>query len=134
MDGPVGDLYRGAFADEFDFRGMGSYESLYGSEIKELDKKSDEVLGIERRMYANVVTLMGIFVGLFSLLNVNLMSIAGGMETAYIVAVNLATVASLAFLFALISLVVKNGRGTVVALFVAAAVAFIASLAWISFI
>lgn len=80
-------------------------------------------------MCANVVTLMAIFVGIFSLVNVNLMGTIGEQSAETMIALNLAIIASLAFLFGLITTLVKGEKGyRSWAPWVASAVAFVAAL------
>ena len=50
--------YHGTFQDEFNFSGMGDYESSYRSAMQDLEHKADEVKNIEKKLYSNVINLM----------------------------------------------------------------------------
>lgn len=66
-----------SFNDETSYRGFGKYESVYESEIKRVQKEKDSLEKIQGRLYANILTLMGIFVSIFSLIMVNFSQTGG---------------------------------------------------------
>ena len=100
VEEPVEHRYDGAFQGEVSFRGMGSYRDAYSGEMSQLQDKVDEVKGIERRMYGNVMTIMAILAGVFTLVNVNVGAVGGTAQS--VVVTNLVTVGSFAALSALI--------------------------------
>lgn len=106
LDEPTDAPYEGAFSDEFSFKGMGTYESLYEHDLKKLEKKSGEIEGIEKRIYGNVMTLMAIFAAVFTLVNIN-MGFQKTPDVKLVVAINLATVGSFSLLAGLIALPLK---------------------------
>lgn len=65
--------YNGAFVDEFDYKGAAFYHS---SEIPKAEKAAtksiDKLKDAEKEIYGNVLTLMTIFIGIFSLVNLNI--------------------------------------------------------------
>lgn len=127
VEGEVEHPYSGTFNREFDFRGMANYSDVYRSEMRKLDSKADEVLGIEKRMYANVLALMAIFAAIFTLVNVNVQTLSSG--NPLILTVNFATVGSFAFLVGLIALVVKpREKVWYIVPFVIGAIAFAAAI------
>ena len=107
VDAPVTEAYEGAFSEEFDFRGMGEYSDVYSEDVRKLEEKADEIAGIEKRMYGNVLALMAIFAAIFSLVNVNLSGIMAQTPVTQTIVINLVTVGSFAILAALIMAVVK---------------------------
>lgn len=128
LDGPVEHPYGGAFTDEMDFSGMGSYTDIYAAETHELQKKAEELRGIERRMYGNVMAIMAIFAAIFTLVNVNMGAASAGL--ASVVIMNLATVGSFAILVALIAHIMQTGKkGTARLPLVIGVVCFLAVLA-----
>ncbi len=130
VGGVVEHPYHGAFSDEFDYRGLGGYSDIYASDIKKLEKKEDEVKGIEKRMYGNVLALMAIFAAIFSLVNINVQLLAANEAAMLIVVVDLATMGSFAFLAGIIVLVLKSERKSVCfALWALAALAIAISVA-----
>lgn len=103
LSAPTDAPYEGTFNDEFSFKGMGDYESLYGADIKKLEEKTEAVEGIEKRIYGNVMTLMAIFAAVFTLVNIN-MEASSTADVSFVVAVNLATVGSFSLLAGLMAL------------------------------
>lgn len=127
VEGVVEHPYDGTFNKEFDFRGMANYSNVYQTEMRKIDTKADEVLGIEKRMYANVLALMAIFAAIFTFVNVNVQALS--TSNPLILTVNLATVGSFAFLVGLIALVVKPREKTwYVIPFVLGVIAFAAAI------
>lgn len=131
VEEPVEHPYEGAFQGEANFSGMARYSDVYGDEIRQIEKKTDEVKGIEHRIYGNVMAIMAILAGVFTLVNVNVGAVGSSQGALSIIALNLATVGSFAALVALISVVVGEGAGAQRWKLIAAlsAVAFVAAVA-----
>ena len=103
LSGPVEKPYNKTFQEEFDFRGMGDYESKFRGAMEDLEDKADEIRHIEKSMYGNVINLMVIFIGIFSLININIqMAISDIVDVPKFLVFNLTTVGSVSFLAALI--------------------------------
>ena len=68
-----------SFNDETSYRGFGNYESDYDKEIKQVQKEKDSLEKLQGRLYANILTLMGILVSIFSLIMVNFSQLSGGI-------------------------------------------------------
>lgn len=98
LSGPVARPYDGVFCDEFDFKGLGAYDSKYRSEMTDIEKKVDSIQHIEKKMYGNVITLLTIFIGIFSLLNVNVSLASASVTVQRILTFNLSKSAALHFL------------------------------------
>ncbi len=64
--------YNGNFVDEFDFRNLGNYENALKSDVEKIEKKINDMEQVEKSIYGNVMTLMTIFIGIFSLLSLNI--------------------------------------------------------------
>lgn len=63
--------YDGSFVDEFDFRNLGNYENLLKNDVEKVEQKINDIENMEKGIYGNVMTLMTIFIGIFSLINLN---------------------------------------------------------------
>lgn len=127
VDGGVSSPYHGAFADEFDYAGLGRYESAYADDYRKVSDKLDEVKGIERRMYGNVLAIMAIIAAVFTLVNVNMQTVGDGLPA--LLACNLCTVGSFAALVALIAAVLRqHDRRSWIVPTVVAVVAFLAGV------
>lgn len=104
LDCPATKPYVGAFSDEMDYAGMGTYKDIYEPEIRRLEEKKDELKDLERHIYGNVMAIMAVFAAIFTLVNVNMAAAGSGLGT--LVTINLVTVGSFAALVALLSYVV----------------------------
>lgn len=119
--------YNGTFQNERDFVGMGAYQAALSDEMTELEKKEDSVKNMEKTVYGNVLSIMGIFVGIFSLINVNLSLVAKDVAMATLLTFNFATVGAIAFLIGLISIILPDGKNHK-PIWYASAIAFAASV------
>lgn len=115
--------YEGAFSNEFDYRGLGSYKDVYGSETRKLERKAEVVEGMEQRIYGNVIAIMGVFVAVFSLINVDLSWMSSNGPVLSLVVLNLSIVGGMAALVGLISAVLGS-RGSRTVPWIVAALSF----------
>jgi len=95
--------YHGTFADEFNFRDLGAYSSAYRAQLQSLDGKLDDIKELEQRMYGNVTTLLTVFIGIFTLLNININLAKDAANAANFVLFNAGTLCAISFLMALIN-------------------------------
>lgn len=119
--------YEGAFQSEFDFRGMGQYTSSLSKEMTDIEEKVDNIKSIEKDMYGNVLALMAIFVGIFSLINVNITLAAEKVNMLSIITLNFTTVGAIGFLVALINTILPSGKHRV-AVWIACIAAFVLAI------
>lgn len=95
--------YEGEFQKELDFKNLGSYAKKYKAELQDYEDKAASLHSMEKNIYSNVITLMSVFIALFSLININIeLAYAETVEVARMLVFNLTTVGSIAFLVALI--------------------------------
>lgn len=122
--------YEGAFSDEFSFSGLASYENVYGGQVKKVEKKKEEILGIESRIYGNVLTLFGVFAAIFTLVNVNAGALTDGSSVSRVVVVDLMVLGGFSLLAAIIDLVVASAsnRKSKWQLFAVAAISILLSV------
>ena len=123
LSGDVEQPYDGEFQREFKYKGMGRYSAEYEANITHLDDKIDEIKNTERRMYTNVLAIMAIFVGIFSLININIQNVS--IDTKNLLTLDFATVGSIAFLIAAIALHTGKNR---IFLWIACIAAFAVSI------
>lgn len=115
--------YSGTFQGEMGYSDMGEYTSKYKKEMSRIDEKMDEIKHLERNIYANIITLMSIFIALFSIININVdLAFAADVERSRLLTSNLITIGSIAFLVSLTQLCFskKEKRGIWVAILVIA--------------
>lgn len=61
-----------SFQDEVVYKGLGNYKEDYEKQTwKKLERTKEDIEGVSQRIYANVLTIMGVFVAIFSLLTIN---------------------------------------------------------------
>lgn len=100
--------YDGPFQQESDFNGMGIYNSLYANQVKEVEEKTKNIKDIEKNLYGNVLTILTIFIGIFTLLNINIELVKAASTAKGFVCFNLAVIASLSFLGMLLEEVIHR--------------------------
>lgn len=89
--------YNGAFQNEFDYAHLASYETQYSRELNHIEEEIDKFKQLEHTVYGNVLTIMTIFIAIFSIINVNV-SLADGANTVSFLTFNLVTLGSVSFL------------------------------------
>lgn len=121
--------YQGEFQQELDFKNLGSYRKKYKAELKDYEDKSTSLHNMEKSIYGNVITLLSVFIALFSLINVNIeLAYAETVEIARMLVFNLTTVGSIAFLVALVRSSISRKKPEFWILIGLAAAAFIAAV------
>lgn len=103
--------YEGVFSDEFDFSGLATYEGAYSAQIKKLDKKKDELKGMESRIYGNVMTLFALFAAIFTFVNVNAGALSGGSPVSSVIVVDLMVLGGFTLLAGVMDSVTSAHRG-----------------------
>lgn len=63
--------YSASFQGETRYVGFGNYRNEYAERIKSFQKVKDDIENKEQQIYSNVLTFMGIFVAVFSLISIN---------------------------------------------------------------
>lgn len=75
-DKPYNKQEGASFNDEDVYRGFGNYKDEFDSRIEKIQEEDDKLRDHENHIYANILTLMGIFVSIFSLIMVNFSNIS----------------------------------------------------------
>lgn len=102
--------YSGAFRDEFDFRGLGEYRDAYKRQIREIEKKTDDLKDMERNLYANILTILSIFMTLFSLLTMNVTLAVNSANVQQYLLFNTLLLGGISFMVSLVSTVIKTKK------------------------
>lgn len=104
--------YDGAFSDEFKYRGLGDYKNVYRRQIREIEKKTEDLKYIEHSIYGNVLVILTVFVALFSFLttNISLAVNSAGIEQYFIF--NALLLGCISFLVALMGTIIKPKKRT----------------------
>lgn len=125
--------YSGKFRDQFDYDDVSEFRSTKLPELIKAEKAVKDVEGMERNIYTNVVTIMTVFIGIFSLMNLNINLLGTAISEKYLILFNLVLLAGISLLTTLVALVVGKGKtksalitGVITAiLFLAALIAYI---------
>lgn len=102
--------YDGTFRDEFNYRGLGDYQDVYRRQIREIEKKTDDLKSIENSIYGNVLVILTVFVTLFSFLTTNISLAANSATIEQYFTFNAILLGCISFLVALLGMVVKPKR------------------------
>lgn len=107
---PPDEKYNGAFQSEFNYKGMGKYGSEYTAQIVELDNKIEKIQDLEKSLYGNVITIMTIFIGIFSLLNFNFNALSNAWAGRDLIAYNLTIMGGISVLVGLVRTLIPNKK------------------------
>lgn len=99
LDGTPDNVYGGTFQDELNYDYLGNYAAEYSKELKAVEEKIDEFKEMEKSVYSNVITILTVFIAIFSIINVNV-SLASGanLDWTHFVLFNLCTIGSISLL------------------------------------
>lgn len=106
LNGKPDHPYDGVFSDEFDYSGLGQYKDIYRKQIRELEKKTEDLKSLEHSIYANVLVILTVFVALFSFLTTNLSLFKYGLATRQFLLYNSVLLGCISFLVALLNSVI----------------------------
>ncbi len=98
--------YTGTYQNERDFTGLAKYDSEYADQIKSIEGKVENLKELEKSLYGNVITILTIFIAIFSILNVNISLAMQAATAMHYLVFNLATVGAISFLAALLNEIV----------------------------
>ena len=110
-DGESSKPYNGEYKDEFDFRGVGKFHAVKVPEIGSFEKKIKDLESMEHRLYGNVMLMLTVFVAIFSLVNLNTMTLHGKFSINEILAFNFVFICAISTLVLLIAEIMGNMRG-----------------------
>lgn len=101
--------YTGTFTDEFSFRGLAGYSDVYGEQVKRVERKRRDLKSMEKSIYANVITIITVFIAIFSLLNINFGLADQSADAASVLVYNLSTLGAVSFLSVLLHQLLGTG-------------------------
>ena len=102
--------YEGTFQKEFNFRGMGKYKGEYEKQMRVFEDKKDDIKELESSIYSNVLTILSIFVALFTFLTINVTLTANSATIKQYFIFNALVLGCISFLVALLNTVVKGNN------------------------
>ncbi|MCM1180047.1 MAG: hypothetical protein NC347_07310 [Clostridium sp.] len=101
-----------SFADEVTYRGLGNYKEEYERQSKAVvNKTKEDIENLSQKIYANVLTIMGVLVAIFSLITINYQAFTNSVLTAgHIVAMNLTLALCIVILMGIILIFVNHAK------------------------
>lgn len=107
-ESPYSKQRKNHFQNETAFRGLGGYESEYAKYMAGMAKQKDELEKMQGRIYANVVSILGVFSAIVALLVTNVQAFSAEKSICQVVQINIAIVASILVLMLVIKFVIKK--------------------------
>lgn len=101
--------YSGKYTDEFDYRGIGSFARDIPQPVR-IDKKMQNIENIEKSIYEKVVTVLTIFVGVFSIINLNINFLNRDVTYILMIIYNLMTIGSIGMMIGFIGFIINHKR------------------------
>ena len=104
-----------SFNEEYEYRGFGKYEGEYSNQIRDLDdtisQAKEDINSASHRIYANVLTLMGVIVAVFSLITINYNAATQQViDLKFLIAMNLSLSFCIVLLMGLIFLFLNSRK------------------------
>lgn len=103
LDSKVEKPYNGIYSNEFDYQGVGHFHPIPVPSTKRLEKKLESIRDLEKNIYGTVITIMTVFISIFSLINLNANFLGECTTARALISYDLVTIGSI---FALVGLVV----------------------------
>ena len=109
---PYGNQVGASFQNEEKYRGFGNYKAEYNKQIKdEIAQAKEDIESASHKIYANVLTLMGILVAIFSLLTINYQAFnQSAMDFQYILVMNLTLALCIVVMMGVILIFVNKAK------------------------
>lgn len=110
--------YKGNYVDEFDYKGVGNFVKDIPKSIN-INKKIENIENIEKTLYEKVVALLTIFVGIFSLINLNVQFLNNSKSILQMLIYNLISIGGIGALVSFVGFIMgkKNKVSWLVLLF-----------------
>lgn len=100
-----------SFNNENDYKHLGNYASEYQKNIKSFADVKDQIESLKERIYINVLTLMGIMVGIFSLISIDYTAVSKlDISVWNILSINFSLALCIALIFGLIHLIIDGPK------------------------
>lgn len=108
-DTPYSQDTRASYNNEFVYSEYGSYRSEYEADIKKIERVKENLEEKETQIYGNVLTFMGILMGIFSIVTLNLEAFAAtDITPKFIMVMNLTITFAIGLLMSIILIFVNK--------------------------
>ena len=111
-DVPYSIQMNASYQNEVEYKGLGNYKQEYDKQTKrKLDETKEDIENISSKIYANVLTLMGVLVAVFSLISINYQAFTNAEITMpYILVMNLSMTLCVVIMLGLILIFINNAK------------------------
>ena len=101
-----------SFQNEVEYKGLGNYKKEYEQQTKqEIQEAKEDIENVSQKIYANVLTLMGVLVAVFSLISINYQAFTNAEITMpYILVMNLSMTLCVVIMLGLILIFINNAK------------------------
>ena len=100
-----------SFRDEKDFIGCGRYQMEYDKLTKRYSDIKEDIDSLKEKIYANVLTIMGVFVSIFSLISINIQAfVKEEISRGLIATINLSLLSCIAVVLGFVLLIINHGK------------------------
>lgn len=103
--------YKGTFVDEFDFKNVGTFDKNIPKIVK-VSSKIESIENIEKRLYEKVAALLTVFIGIFSLFNLNIQILDSATSPKIMFLYNLVSIGGLGLLVSFIGFIINKKHKT----------------------
>lgn len=100
--------YAGTFEAEFSFKGLANYQSEYADQIKSIKGEIKNLRDLEKSIYRNVITILSVFVAIFTLLNINIELTSRAAAGVIFLIFNLAVLGAISFLAVFLAFLINE--------------------------
>lgn len=111
-DVPYSAQDQASFQNEVEFVGVGNYKEEYDKQTKKhVEEMKEDIEDISHRIYANVLTIMGVLVAIFSLITINYQAFVNTtISLKYIVATNLTLTLCIVVMLGIILIFINRAK------------------------
>lgn len=109
---PYSSQLNASFQGEEEYVGLGNYRAEYAKQSKKkMEDAKDELENLSHTIYANVLTIMGILVAIFSLLTINYQAfVQVGVDFKFILAMNLTLALCIVLMMGIILIFINKAK------------------------
>ena len=111
-DVPYSEQRGASYQNETRYKGLGNYKAEYEKQTKhKVEQAKEDIENVSQKIYANVLTLMGILVAIFSLISINYQAFVNSqIGFAYVLVMNLSMTLCIVVMLGLILIVVNKAK------------------------
>jgi cation transport ATPase len=101
-----------SFQNETTYRGLGNYKAEYEQQTKQyIEQEKENIERISEKIYANVLTIMGIITAIFAMITINFEAFAkANLDFKFIITMNLSLALCVVIMLGIILILINHAR------------------------